>query len=324
MISSQLYNTPEINPKLICSERRIYCENDMINIIAGLSMPMHSFPNTLYAYGYKIISIEKSYKTTRNQEVKFDIVLNSYKYNSTIAWECKGGNNTDAPQLEKYASLSKEELIVNLPIPCSDIINHNMDIGILCNSERYERIKLGIINRYEFPITTIDKNLNKIELKYNNFKVKELNNLLRNLDIPSELPQIIRFTKDSKEHEIATTLLPTFVSLALQGRNSISLDELTNMINTPIKGISEKIGTDLIKSINRKTKLVIIKAASCELKKYIVWDGRTKILSIKTLNPNLLNGFTKKSNLFIDRLKNGLYYKEIEGQLFLDGLDEIE
>ena len=71
-----LYNNIKIG-----NSENIFMENDMINILAGLSFPMKSFPNTLYNSGYIVSSIEKSFRSLSNQEVKFDIVLNSQSNN---------------------------------------------------------------------------------------------------------------------------------------------------------------------------------------------------------------------------------------------------
>lgn len=262
-------------------------ENELINIIIGLTYPRASFPHPLYDFGYEVKAIEKSFVNSSGGTVKPDLIIANEKSGYLITFEAKSGKNAEENQLENYAAVTDNDLKVNAGFSDKSI-NNGYDISYICYNKTFVKgtrtsgfnnLIKSIKKKYYFPVLVFNRNNSQLSLEYHKFKDKQLNELFENIVvIPlNRMPEFIKFDQHSDTEEIKMEVIRSIINYIYDGKFSFTIQEMLNEIISPFPGFSDLIGAKTKKSIMGKLKRVL-KGLGNEKPDYLEWvHGEWKI-----------------------------------------------
>lgn len=262
-------------------------ENELVNLIIGLTYPRAKFPHPLYDLGFRVKSIEKSFVNSEGRTIKPDIIIASENRGYLIIFEAKSGKNADEEQLENYFNIQDDDLVMNAGFN-NDLITNGFDISYVCykitliDGEQvpgFNNLIKSIRNKYPFPVVIYDKQNCILALKYFKFKDKQVNDLFENLiRIPRDrIPDFINLNQHSDIEEIKIEAIRSIINYIYDGKFVFTVTELLNDIISPFPGFSDLIGAEAKTAIKGKLKRILKKIGE-EKPDYFEWEeGRWRI-----------------------------------------------
>ena len=309
-------------------EEDIRDENELVNIIAGMSYPVEGFPKLLYELSYNLEGFEVKFRNNQDREVKPDIVIGSDNKGILILFEAKSGKNVEDEQIENYSNIKKDDLIDNALFGES-LLRNGHDIAYVCYENTFvtdqetgitkklkgfDNIIKGIKGKYNFPVLVFDKDRSILSLNFENFKDKHLTDeLSKEIKIPNTIPNIINFDHHSPKSEIAEEIIRNISSYRLQEKSEFTIEEILHDILSPYPDIVHLIPSDVQVAVKRK----VIKLLPFISKKtsYIEWVKPRWIINDKfNLHPSQLKSL---ENLIVELKKLENSKENNQGQLSL-------
>lgn len=271
-------------------------ENELVNIIIGLSFPRANFPQTLFKLGYKLKGVEQAFVNSKGNTVKPDIIVADDNRGFLIIFEAKSGKNAEEDQLKNYNNISSKDLIQNAGFS-NKTIKNGYDITFLTykytyvNNQKikaYENLIKSIKGKYKYPVLMFNKKEKYLSLELNRFKDNKLNEVAQTIEIPvDKIPKFINFDQHSDEKEIKIEVVRNIISYILKGKLMFSIEEVLNDIISPYPGIKEIIGAETKKAVRRKL-MKVLKQLRQEKPSYFEWNRSEQIWEIddRLSNPN--------------------------------------
>ncbi|HGA0700395.1 TPA: hypothetical protein ACIQN5_001302 [Bacillus cereus] len=308
------------------SSSQLYSELDLLNIIISMCLEKNipALDNIFYKEGYKIISIDRSVKTSVGT-VKYDVFLSNKTKDISLGFELKGlkASNLDEKQMYKYTNIPTEEYIKLAEANINDIASHKLQTIIGINLTNTSKVKVFCEGHdFSFPImgfgtknltvchkTLIDESLHK-QLT-NNFKVQNY------------IPTFIHYDKESTAVEIAPRLITNIFGFAKRDKKTFNVDEIICKTFCSIPNLHKKIGADVKRAVSRKITKLLNQLSKEELNNYLIWDKSNSLWQINKISANSHTNtdqaFLQLSEKFMDRLKTNTPFKEktdiLPGQL---------
>lgn len=289
-----------------------YLEQDLVNILASMTMNIANYPRIFYEAGYRIEFTEREFDANlegKPVEVKFDLVLNNLEKNHAISFECKSGK-TEAKQLQKYSKLTPKEMVQVGGVSSDDVSAHTHDIAIVYNSNNHEGI-LTETDEYNFVRFSVSKNPTLVSSTGHTLYDDDLELFfqqpIRYPDFIHEVFNIGASTPTSKYILLISTVLVTF---SVEKKDHFNLEELAAAVATTYPGLyPSRIGQRLRKEIETKIDKVMEDASKHELKGFFAWDRRTKTGELLKLKPGCkpatFKSFKDLAQEMSERLRTG-------------------
>lgn len=242
-------------------------ENELINIIIGLTLPRSEFPHPFYDLGYELKALEQSFINQQGNTVKPDLIIANQKKGFLIIFEAKSGKNAEKIQLKNYQNITEQDLVNNAGFK-NIFVKNGFDVSYLCyrytflEEEKiaaFKNIIKSIEGNYSFPVLMYEKDVGYLSLKLNHFKDQEVNSLTENIiKIPkNRIPQIIIFDQHSSIKELTPATVQNIISYILEEKLEFTIEELTNDILATYPGIETLIGSKTKKAVKNKIKRVM-------------------------------------------------------------------
>lgn len=268
------------------NSRSTYLEQDLVNIIASMTLNIPNYPRQLYEAGYRIEYTEKEFDVTQNGkpvEVKFDLVLNNIDKNHSLSFECKSGK-TEAKQLKKYSNLSSQEMVSVGGISSNNTSSHTHDIVLVYNDCHKQDI-LQEASSYNFVHIPITYSPTYISKEGKPFEDDDLDIFFQSsIEYPDLVHEVFAVggqTPESKYMMLIATILVTF---SIEGKDSFTIADIAPSVVSHYPGLyPSRIGLRLRKEIERKIDRVLDEGSKYELKDYIEWNRTTKEGKLRAL-----------------------------------------
>lgn len=201
-----------------------------MNYIIGMCKKNKLWVTILADLGYNAEIIEQRITTSSGHVVKPDVIAVSNRLLHSFVFECKGGRMLDVNQLERYSSLTVENLLRWITV--FDRSNLQFDICIIDLEENHRFIKM--VNKL-FPMLTFStEDLSRTR----DFKRAKLNEVFRNpISLKGKMPPLsyYPFSEEDSNSYIALHVIRTLLSIAMKNakggpdvfeRSIISFDEI--------------------------------------------------------------------------------------------------
>jgi hypothetical protein len=264
-------------------------ENELINIIIGLTFPRSNFPHPFFKLGYELKAIEQSFINYKGNTVKPDLIIANKKNGYIIIFEAKSGKNAGKKQLENYSNIKKDDLINNAGFE-RDFVQNGFDVSYVCyqytyideeKTAAYNHLIKGIEESYQIPLLKYDKDNGYLSLELNKFKDEKINKLTVNIiQIPQDkIPQVINFDQHSSIKELIPVAVQNIISYILEEKLEFTLEELTNDLLSPYPGLANLIGSETKKAVKNKVRSVMSKLKD-KKPDYFKWRNDQKIWEI--------------------------------------------
>jgi hypothetical protein len=211
-----------------------------MNYVIGLCKGNKAWASVLRDLQYSVEYIEQSIRTSSNQLVKPDVIKVSKKRNHAIVIDCKSGTS-DADQLSRYNTLTKEDLLRWVDVPSKE--QFTFDVCVV----DFENNHKDIMSTTNFPIITFSKNT---ITKSNNFSETNLDSALsKPIDITEMMPpsDYYPFSEFDTDSVIIPRVLRIMVTVALKkmrggqdvfDQTIFTTDEILQMIHPLWKALS--------------------------------------------------------------------------------------
>lgn len=293
-------------------------ENELLNIIIGLTFPRSNFPSPLFDLGYKVMAIEQSFINNKGKMVKPDIIIANEDKSILILVEAKSGKNAEINQLKNYSYITNDDLINNAGFN-SKLFETGFNISYFCykvtfiDKEEvlaYQNIIKSIKGQYNYPVLMYNKEESFILLKLNKFIDKELNILFEGIvEIPNDkIPKLLKFDQHTSKQEIKNEIIRNVLSYILREKLEFTIEEITSDIISPYPGFEKLIGSQTKKAIKNKVKRAMSDIKS-EKSNYFNWDSSSKSWKI---DENLKDPNFNQLNALKNIISNG---KDTDGQM---------
>lgn len=266
--------------------RSTYLEQDLVNIIASMTLNIPNYPRQLYEAGYKIEYTEKEFDVTQDGhpvEVKFDLVLNNMDKNHSLSIECKSGK-TEPKQLKKYSNISSQEMVSVGGVSSNNTSSHTHDIVLVYNDCHKQDIlqEASDYNFVHIPITNSPTQILKVGKP---FEDDDLDVFFQSIigypDLIHEVFAVSGQTPDSKYILLIASILVTF---SIEGKDSFTIADIAPSVVSHYPGLyPSRIGLRLRKEIEKKIDRVLDEGSKYELKEYIEWNRTTRQGELRAL-----------------------------------------
>ncbi|MGD6848814.1 hypothetical protein [Rossellomorea aquimaris] len=298
------------------SLKSTYLEQDLVNIIASMTFNLPGYPRHFYETGYKIEFIEKEFDVTQDgkvRELKFDIVLNNYEKNHSLACECKSGG-TESDQLRRYKKLKSEELVRVGGVSSGDPSLHTHDITIVFNDVNKDKISKET-KGYNFKGLSVAKdssNPTLIELKMGSFQDDDLDAYFTEpISYPAFVHEVFKVGGQTPVFKYVKLIAAELVSISVDGKEHFEISDLAPGIASSVPGLYNpaRIGKQMRKDIENKIEKALIEGSSYELNEYFTWDKSLragKLLKIKPgCKPLHFKQFKEQADNMAERMRKG-------------------
>lgn len=215
-----------------------------MNYVMGLCKGNKDWVTTLRDLQYNVEIIEQSIRTTGSgsQLVKPDVIKVSKKRNHAIVIDCKSGG-TDPQQLERYKTLTKEDVLRWVDVPSKE--QFTFDVCIVDFENNHKKIE----GKTNLPIIIFG---DKTITKSNKFSEPNLDDAFsKPIDTTGMMPPLdyYPFSEFDEDPVIIPRLLRTMVTLAMKKARGgpdvfdqavFSTDEILEKIHPLWKALSQE------------------------------------------------------------------------------------
>ncbi|MBD8074968.1 hypothetical protein [Bacillus thuringiensis] len=299
------------------SSSRLYSELDLLNIIISMCLEQRipTLDNIFYKEGYKIISIDRSVKTSIGT-VKYDVFLSSKTKDISFGFELKGlkASNLDEEQMNKYTSIPTEEFLKLAEPGINNVTSHKLQTIIGINLTNTAKVKVFCEGRnFSFPIMGFGTK--HLAVCHKHLIDESLQKQLSNtISIQGYIPTFIHYDKESTIVEIAPRLLTNIFGFAKRDKKVFNVDEIISVTVCSIPNLHKKIGADVKRAVSRKITKLLDQLSKEELNNYLNWDKPNSVWKINKISANSHTNtdqaFLQLGERFIDRLKTNTPFKE--------------
>ncbi len=277
-------------------------ENELLNIIIGLTLPRTGFPSPFYDLGYKVMAIEQSFVNGKGKTVKPDIIIANQDKSILVLFEAKSGKNAELEQLDNYYNIKSKDLINNAGFN-RELFDKGFNVSYFCYKLTFideekvlacENLIKSIEDKYDYPVIMFNKEDGFISLILNEYIDDELNTLFNGiLEIPTDkIPRLLKFDQHTTKQEIKNEIIRNILSYILKDKLEFTIEELTSDVISPYSGFEKLIGSQTKKAIKNKVKYAM-RDISKEKSDYFNWNSTQKCWkideSLKDPNYNQLN-----------------------------------
>ena len=251
------------------------------------------------------------------------MLLCSEKTQHTLICEWKSGKNTEDEQNRDYATIRPLDLTQNALVSASAA--KTFDVAIFGRRENEARLRIGIENKYSFPLILVDGD--GLHLVLNRFQSSDLNTVFSPsflLDMNAVPSRFVPIGEDSTEAETAKLVMPRVISLLIERPTKIASESICDAI-CPVWSACHAKAKQLIRS---KVCKVMEQAAAKDFQKYFVWSKSNNGCNLSVIeNPIAYKAdkrnaaFRKLSKIqgeFVGRLEAGRMVPR-QGLLFGEG-----
>lgn len=298
------------------SLKSTYLEQDLVNILASMTFDLPGYPRHFFETGYKIEFIEKEFDVTQDgrvRELKFDIVLNNYEKNHSLACECKSGG-TEADQLERYSKLSSDELVRVGGVSSADPALHTHDITLVFNYINKDQISEET-KGYNFNGLSVLKDSEKptiIELMMGNFQDDDLAAYFTEpIRYPNFVHEIFKVGGQTPLFKYVKLIAAELVSMSVKGNESFEISDLAPGVTSSVPGLYNpaRIGKQMRKDIEKKIERALIEGSNYELNEYFTWDKSLKAGKLLKIKPGCkqinFKRFREQAEQMAERMRKG-------------------
>lgn len=298
------------------SLKSTYLEQDLVNILASMTFDLPGFPRHFFETGYKIEFIEKEFDVTQDgkeRELKFDIVLNNYDKNHSLACECKSGG-TEPDQLERYSKLSSDELVKVGGVFSTNPALHTHDITLVFNDVNKGQIceETKSYNFSGLSVLKNSENMTKIELIMGDFQDDDLAAYFTGpIKYPNFVHEIFKVGGQTPLFKYVKLIAAELVSLSLSGKETFEVSDLAPGVTSSVPGLYNpaRIGEQMRKDIENKIIKALIEGSSYELNEYFTWDKSMKAGKLLKIKPGCkqinFKLFGERAEQMAERMRKG-------------------
>ncbi|OPG95154.1 hypothetical protein B2I21_28100 [Chryseobacterium mucoviscidosis] len=268
--------------------RLTYLEQDLVNILASMTLNIANYPKVFFEAGYRIEFTEREFDVQqkgKDVEVKFDLVLNNLEKNHAISFECKSGK-TEAKQLSKYGGLSPQEMVENGGVSSNDLSTHTHDIAIVYNKNNHEYI-IEETKQYDFILFSVSKEPTLIASTGKTIYDDDLEFFFSQpIDYPSFIHEVFKIGASTPKSKYISLVSASLVELSLNDKEVFTLQDLAASVATTYPGLyPTKLGKRLCKEIENKIEIVLNDGVQHELKGFVSWDSKAKSGRLMRIKP---------------------------------------
>lgn len=289
------------------SSTQTYLEQDLVNIIASMTLQLPQYPRNFFEAGYRVEFIERDFEVRQDgeyKEVKFDIILNNIDKNHSINFECKSGR-VEYNQLIKYSKLSSEELVKVGGISSNSPTMHSHDVTIVFNDENYESVIKETVN------LSVSINPTKLTLNGRTFQDDDLNMIFdKMIEYPGIVYEVFRVNEQTSLHKYVKLIADEMISKSVKGENEFKPSEIIPEIASSIPGFyPSRIGKNMRSNIEQKTLKVIDQGSKYELRDFFEWNKDTDLIKLTKIKSGCkgttLVSFKQKVKEMSERIRKG-------------------
>ena len=246
----------------------------ILNLWIGLCRGAAGLPRFFRDRGYIAHYIERAFSNQDSERVCPEIIVYSTSVKHTILVESKSGANTEDDQLRRYSRVSTLDLQRKANVP-ADACN-SYDCTIIGLEPYSDRLRRGIEGgSYAFPLLVAgDAGLSLI---CNEFSVDEVSGIFTpqlDLDWAWVPMQFVPINNESRDWEVAETVMPIVLELMNAGETQISSDQICIRMCTTWGSMGPDGRSQMTAAVNR----VLEGAASGEFSAFFAF--RNGILRI--------------------------------------------
>lgn len=279
----------------------------MLNLWIGLCRGAPGLPRDLRDLGYDAGAIEHQFKTGAKHAVQPELIAASEQIEHAILLETKQGRNVVAEQLDRYASVTSQDLVQRAKQPPDAC--KNWDVTIL-GRERHEGDLVKGLQQsgHSFPFLVATGT--GLALKANQFSDARVTAVFQpELEVDFELvPTFVPVDKESTDAEIAHVVLPLVLTYMKQRVPKISIAliaEGTCRLTWPV------IGTAGQKDLRAAVKRVLQEAAKQEFWDWLSVTGDSLVVKKNPFggppveDSRALKKYTSRLQQLVERLDGG-------------------
>ena len=111
-------------------------ENELINIIIGLTFPRAKFPHPFFDLGYEVKAVEQTFINSSGNTVKPDLIIANEEKKFLIIFEAKSGKNAEKEQLKNYEEISDNDLVFNAGFN-RNLLQNGYETSYVCYKNTY-------------------------------------------------------------------------------------------------------------------------------------------------------------------------------------------
>jgi len=209
-----------------------------MNYIIGMCKKHRNWIHVLADLGYEPQVIEKQVRTSSGDIVQPNIIATSNKLIHSLVFECKGGITVEQDQLQRYSTLTNENILRWITVFASE--NFHFDV---CISDLEENHRFNAYIAKIFPMITFGNN--KVS-KTGDFGEEKLNVAFEEpITLEDKIPPLsyYPFSEDDENAYIAPFVIRGLVSIAIKNAKGgpsiseeieITRDELIKLIFNPV------------------------------------------------------------------------------------------
>ena len=201
----------------------------MLNTWIGLCDGCAGLPDCFHQMGFAPEWIEGTFSNSQHEMVNPELVISSVKEECTLLFEWKSGANTEADQLMRYAAVVSDDLVKGLHIGKKATAKH--DIVVICRDENSGRIRIGLENKFQFPLLSVD--LQGFTLLSNHFSAGNVDAQFKpTLSIDWDLAPTSYVPLDhaSEFWEIAEAVVPVLIKFLQNRQPRVELDDVCRAV----------------------------------------------------------------------------------------------
>ncbi|MFU7590100.1 hypothetical protein ACMX9J_14345 [Priestia sp. RMT2NF4] len=292
------------------SSKSTYLEQDLVNILASMTLVLPGYPRHFFETGYRIESIERDFDVTQNgtvRELKFDIILNNPDKNHSLTCECKSGG-TEPDQLERYSKLKSDELVIVGGVASDNPSSHTHDITLVFNEINREKIEKET-EGYNFKHLAISKKPTKIELTQGTFEDDDLHEYFSDaIEYPDLVHEVFKVGGQTPLFKYINLVVYELVSLSIGGHEEFKVSDLAPGVTSSVPGLyPAQIGKQMRKDIENKIEKALIEGSNYELHEYFTWDKSLKTGKLRKVKPGCkainYKSFKEQAQQMADRMR---------------------
>jgi hypothetical protein len=126
----------------------------LMNLLVGMCKGVVGLPRNFRNLGYGDKWIELRFANAQNEQVVPELIVASRQINHAILFEWKGGPNTEADQLRRYAGVTPADLRERAHLAPEETGRH--DVALIGRQEYADRFVMGIEQGgYTFPVLLV-------------------------------------------------------------------------------------------------------------------------------------------------------------------------
>jgi hypothetical protein len=193
----------------------------LMNLFIGMCKGVAGLPRDFRNLAYADKWIELGFANAQGEQVRPELIIASRELHHTILLEWKGGPNTEADQLRRYAGVTTADLRERAALAPDETERH--DVAIIGREEYAERFAMGVDEgRYPFPVLLVSDD--GITIHRNRFLPEQTDVIFRprlEIDWGNVPSKFFPVDVDSEPWEFAELVIPMVLEQMGNGETRI-------------------------------------------------------------------------------------------------------